>query len=212
MPRSNDGRWMRICEVCRREFQQRRPGVRTCGTMCRARLPHNTGGLRAKAGLEVRQCQNPECRKEFLPVRETQVACSRKCLRKTPSYLAAQQRTDNRPERRAAQNRRRNLATTVDVGDRRFRNLRSNLRRLHGIDIAWEQYQEWLSRQDGHCKICGKSATGKDGHTDHDRETRQLRDLLCGRCNRGIGWFQEDPELLRAAADYIERHRLVPAT
>jgi hypothetical protein len=80
------------------------------------------------------------------------------------------------------------------------------MRRL-GIEVTWEQYQGWKSRQNGLCVICGQLAEGKNGHTDHDHETGQLRDLLCGNCNRGIGAFHDNPVLLRAAAEYIERHR-----
>lgn len=207
MPRSNDGRWKANCEVCGGEFQQRRPGQRTCGVVCRAQLPHHTGGARAKAGLAPRVCQNPECGKTYQPVRDNQISCNHACLLKCPSYIEAQKRTDNRPERRAAQNRRRNLPTTADVGTRRYLNLRSNMRRLYGLEITPEQYLEWLARQDGSCVICGNPAEGKDGHTDHDHETGKLRDLLCGNCNRGIGAFHDDPVLLRAAAEYIERHR-----
>jgi hypothetical protein len=206
MPRSKDGRWMAWCEVCGNKFQQRKPGQRACSVLCRNRLPHNTGGVRAKAGLDLRTCQNPECRKAYQPVRENQTACNRTCLLKTPQYQAAQRRTDMRPERQAAKNVRRTLAGASDLERRRYLNLRTNLRRL-GLDVTWEQYQDWLVRQDGNCKICGNPAEDKNGHTDHDHETGQLRDLLCGTCNRGIGNFRDDPVLLRAAAEYIERHR-----
>jgi Recombination endonuclease VII len=207
MPRSSDGRWTARCEVCAREFQQKRPGARTCSRVCGNKLPHNTGGTRAKGGLNPRQCQNPECGKTYQPVRETQTSCSRECLLKTPQYLESQRLTDNRPERRAAQNRRRNLSTAPDADYRRFVNLRNNLRQHNGAEITIDQYQEWLNRQDGHCNICGRVAEGKTGHTDHDHVTGQLRDLLCGTCNQGLGCFKDDPALLRAAAEYIERHR-----
>jgi hypothetical protein len=35
----------------------------------------------------------------------------------------------------------------------------------------------------------------------------QVRDLLCGNCNRGLGLFKENPSLLTAAAWYLERHK-----
>lgn len=210
MPRSKDGRWTKNCEICGDEFQQRNPRQRACSVLCRNRIPRTTGGLRPKADLEPRQCQNPDCGKTYQPVRESQIACSRQCLLKTPSYQEAQRRTDNRPERRAAQNRRRNISTTSDVDKRRFINLRANMLRLHGIRLTRDQYQDWLDRQDGYCKICGMPAADRNGHTDHDHATGQLRDLLCSGCNTGLGGFRDDPALLRAAADYIERHRAMP--
>lgn len=211
MPRNNDERWIRQCEVCGREYLQRKPSQRTCSVACRARLPRRTGGPRAKSGLAVRLCQNPECGREYQPVRENQIACSRVCLVKTPSYQASQRRTDNRPERRAAQNRRRNLPTASDPEERRLVNLQANLSRA-GLKITREQLRAWVAGRLKQCAICDRFPSGpRDLHLDHDHQTGQLRDWLCGNCNQGLGNFRDDPELLRAAADYIERHRVVSA-
>ncbi len=209
MPRSSDGRWKATCEVCGKEFTQSRPGARTCSRTCGNRLPHNTGGTQPKAGLQLRACQNPECGRTYQPVRESQVACSKECLLKAPSYIEAQRRTDMRPERQQVKNERRNLATTSDLEYRRFFNFRTNLRRNHGQDITIGEYQMWAAQQDGYCKICGKSAEGKNAHTDHDHETGRLRGLLCQKCNQGLGCFGDDPELLFEAAAYIERYRVI---
>ena len=61
-----------------------------------------------------------------------------------------------------------------------------------------------LAAQDGLCAICG---TAPAAHVDHDHETGAVRQLLCFHCNGGLGQFRDDPVVLRAAADYVERHR-----
>jgi hypothetical protein len=54
------------------------------------------------------------------------------------------------------------------------------------------------------CEICGKDT---ELHVDHDHSTKTVRGRLCGSHNRGIGLFQDSPELLRKAAQYLEDRR-----
>ncbi len=45
----------------------------------------------------------------------------------------------------------------------------------------------------------------RDRTVDHDHETGKVRGVLNTKINMGIGLFNNDPVLLRAAADYLER-------
>ena len=92
--------------------------------------------------------------------------------------------------------------------------LTERFRRYDGMTV--EEFQKQAAAQDGKCMICGKEPvpdgrSRRDGiyalEVDHDHETGARRDLLCGHCNKGIGHFMDNPDLLRAAAGYIDRHR-----
>ena len=55
------------------------------------------------------------------------------------------------------------------------------------------------------CIICGaEEPPNKYFAVDHDHETGRVRGVLCHKCNKGIGLFQDSPELLRLAALYLE--------
>lgn len=81
--------------------------------------------------------------------------------------------------------------------------------------ITLTQYNDMLSRQSGVCAICHRPERvkhGKWGKTfelsvDHNHKTGEVRGLLCSTCNRAIGLFEDDVELLKAAILYLENHR-----
>lgn len=90
-----------------------------------------------------------------------------------------------------------------------------NLKRCYGMTP--ESYDEKLEAQGGHCAICPRSTHGSGRlAVDHDHaccpERKKscgacVRGLLCDQCNNGLGRFFDSPELLRAAAAYLESYR-----
>lgn len=76
-------------------------------------------------------------------------------------------------------------------------------------NISLEDYQSALKQQNGKCAICGSDKPKgryRNFAVDHDHSTGDIRGLLCAPCNTGMGHFQDSPELLRKAADYLESH------
>ena len=79
--------------------------------------------------------------------------------------------------------------------------------------ISPEQYHQALADQNNTCAICHREEFSNRTNklcVDHDHKTGKFRGLLCSRCNRCIGRFEDDPILLRAAASYLEGHELQP--
>lgn len=71
-------------------------------------------------------------------------------------------------------------------------------------DMPPEEYQKRLASQGGLCAICGKDIT-QAAHRDHCHTTGEWRGLLCPSCNKGIGLFEDDPDVLIAAAFYLTK-------
>lgn len=83
--------------------------------------------------------------------------------------------------------------------------LQQMYRRRYGITL--EQYEAMAAAQGGVCYLCGKSCvTGRRLAVDHDHSTGAVRKLLCVSCNKGIGDFREDQDLMRRAIAYLEAH------
>ena len=76
----------------------------------------------------------------------------------------------------------------------------------YGLSPA-QYYTLWL-KQGGKCKICGKKLPdGEYLHVDHDKETGEIRGLLCRDCNLGLGNFHDNPNNLIKAAEYIKENK-----
>ena len=87
----------------------------------------------------------------------------------------------------------------------RLKERASNLQRMFGISIDY--WKQKADAQDNKCAICNKECiTGKRLAVDHDHETGAIRDLLCSNCNQGLGKFQDSPQLLDKAAEYLRKH------
>lgn len=66
---------------------------------------------------------------------------------------------------------------------------------------------EYAAMMSDPCRICGAPSK----HLDHDHVTGRARAALCHGCNMGLGFFKDDPALMRAAAEYIELYQEVAA-
>jgi hypothetical protein len=66
---------------------------------------------------------------------------------------------------------------------------------------------EPLYSDPGLCEICGRkpNVRCKNLCLDHCHTTGKFRGWLCSRCNLVLGNLQDSPEILRKAADYIEK-------
>lgn len=85
----------------------------------------------------------------------------------------------------------------------------SQRKSLYGI--SEKAFNAQLAHQKNRCPICQRvfKSKGRNGpHVDHDHDVGRLRGLLCFGCNVLLGHAQDDPELLKRAAKYLERFYL----
>jgi hypothetical protein len=88
-----------------------------------------------------------------------------------------------------------------------------NQRFKRRYNITLTEYNELLINQEGVCFLCGNLPTGIHSsgrphvlHVDHNHITGRVRSLLCTKCNRGLGYFNEDIKLLSKAINYLNDH------
>lgn len=115
----------------------------------------------------------------------------------------AKYKADNPEKVKASQKRSR------DKNPETYRNKQL----LFAFGITIDQYKQMLADQGGVCAICQKPETeihpanGKLRNlaVDHDHDTGHVRGLLCNNCNRGLGFFADQADLVKAAWQYLER-------
>lgn len=96
---------------------------------------------------------------------------------------------------------------------RAYRKTRRNSHLIKTFNITESQYEAMVAVQNGCCATCPQvDLPEKRLAVDHNHKTGSIRALLCDRCNRGIGFFDESAERLRVAADYLDAHSLTPDT
>ena len=72
--------------------------------------------------------------------------------------------------------------------------------------ITKEEYDSPIRK----CQICGSE---EKLVIDHSHQSGKIRGMLCQNCNKGLGFFKDNPVLLERASDYVlGKHELLEIT
>ena len=83
-----------------------------------------------------------------------------------------------------------------------------SMKSSYGMDFS--DYEAMHKKQKGRCVICEKRIPkewGEGVNIDHCHKSKKVRGLLCRKCNLGLGFFEDSPERLLAAASYLTAFR-----
>lgn len=155
----------------------------------------------AAKGL-CRPCYRREHRKKhidrYIEVERAYVKRNIEKVRECNKLAARKKRAENRDEYRKKQ--REYYAKNADK--RRTQASDWFLRNKYGL--TREAYEVMKSAQDGVCAICSRTCkTGRELAVDHCHATGRIRGLLCSKCNRGLGIFEDSREFLERAIAYL---------
>lgn len=102
-------------------------------------------------------------------------------------------------------------ANEVDEAKRKKQKMRAEIKRKKK-ELRAEVYAKYgltpnqaiaiYEQQGRKCGICDEPKELAKLHVDHNHKTREVRGLLCPRCNNGLGWI-EDKEFLEKAQSYL---------
>jgi hypothetical protein len=72
---------------------------------------------------------------------------------------------------------------------------KARARLLKRYGLTPPDYARLLLAQGGGCAMCQRKPTGRLLDIDHDHLTREIRGLLCHRCNRALGYLSGEAVL-----------------
>lgn len=89
----------------------------------------------------------------------------------------------------------------------RYEQGRSVVKMKDGFTYTSEDKISLWEKQDGKCDICKDEIKSANiGCVDHDHATIKMRGLLCGNCNKMLGYAKDNIETLKSAIVYLEHH------
>lgn len=99
-------------------------------------------------------------------------------------------------------NEKRKIWNFNNKEKRRFISLQS------ATGITKKQYLDILKLQENKCAICNISFLdlNKNLSVDHCHNSNLIRGLLCTKCNIGLGYFNDDENLLVSAINYLKNN------
>jgi Recombination endonuclease VII len=164
--------------------------------VCQGKYTRNKESLYRSKGLCVRDGKNP--------IAPTSKSFCRECLDKAATAIKKRQATRKQEGKCFDCD---NPKVTAQFCEE-HRKLRSNRFYKYKYGITVEEKREMYYQQNGKCEICKKEIlTSRDCNLDHDHETNQIRGLLCGDCNRGLGAFKDNVEILLNTIKYLQKYK-----
>lgn len=73
-------------------------------------------------------------------------------------------------------------------------------------DWLWDSMPIERYLATNYCEVCGKTVSGKEKQVDHCHTTNKVRGILCVKCNRGLGNFDDDVEVIENLYNYIKKY------
>lgn len=73
---------------------------------------------------------------------------------------------------------------------------------------TFKEVVQMIEDQNNQCAICLKEFDSEDRHAiniDHCHKTGRVRGILCQTCNRGLGQFKDNVDILNSAIKYLEK-------
>jgi hypothetical protein len=93
-----------------------------------------------------------------------------------------------------------NARAKLYYSNNRDRQRQWRMKKKYGMEK--EEFDRYLLEQGGRCAVC----QGQDKLcVDHDHETLDVRGLLCGNCNTGIGMLGDSIDGLERALKYMRQ-------
>ena len=106
--------------------------------------------------------------------------------------------------------KRKKLRAKVYLADGRANhaNWKTKIKKRFGL--TEKEFLYLLGMQNGLCAICKRTPEHQKCKrklsVDHDHKTNKVRGLLCDCCNRALGLFQDDINVLSGAIRYLKKH------
>jgi hypothetical protein len=205
---------MRRCSRCQQELPRESFSKSTGGrdglhSYCKECMSAYTRATRPRTIHEARIC--PVCEQSFVPKDIRAIYCSRNC-KQTARYRSLHPKIGRICQGCGKDiDHMRSDAKWCSLPCANRGPTRADVRRRHHLKSLYgftpEEYEALLESQGGVCAICASAEVqgyGKRLAVDHCHDSSRVRGILCGNCNRGLGAFNHDPELLGAAASYLK--------
>ena len=77
--------------------------------------------------------------------------------------------------------------------------------RFERYGITRDVFIDMLNSQQNKCAICESAIDEKTSHIDHCHTTGKVRGILCEKCNKGLGQFNDNVNYLKNAINYLSK-------